>query len=75
LSAAAENLRPERGVAPQNPAVARGFGRGPRRSRTRDSGFRAPHAPRSAIVSVAEFGGSDSRVIRLIDGRELHHDT
>jgi hypothetical protein len=54
----------ERGMAAQNPAVARGFGRGRWRSRTGDCAFGARKTPQSVFVSVARLAGSDSLPIR-----------
>jgi hypothetical protein len=59
-SAAAETRRLERGSVPQSPAVARGFGRGPRATRSGDCGCRAWKTPQPAIVSVAGSGASVS---------------
>jgi hypothetical protein len=45
---------------PQSPAVSRGFGGAPRRTRTGDCRFRSWKAPQSVFVSVAKLAGSES---------------
>jgi hypothetical protein len=58
-------------LAPKNPVVSRGFGRGPWRSRTGDCGFRARKTPQPVFVSVAKLAGSDSLSIRPREGRAV----
>jgi hypothetical protein len=68
-SAAAETSRAHRGIGREIPAIPRVLAVPLWRIRTGDCGVRPWRVPRSAFVSVAKFGGSDSLPIRLSEGR------